>query len=418
MLRRAVSRLIVVALSGLLAATGVRCGGGRVHRAGQYVTVFVSSEMTTDALARSASLVRQRRAVEPVFWFGLSPDVDAATDLLTDGSARLCLLQAAGVDAVLLTPGWLSLGPDRLRRLADDARLYLLSANIEDTLGQALGHPFMVRRTGDVTVGIAGIWPDTAVLLPRGVHIAGAALAARRAHALLAQRVDIIGVLTVSAGDLDVQGFDFVVGARSPEVLSIPVSEDSGVLSGSRLRIVAGIERAIPESCDLSLASPDAAVLATADSLARAAESIARAPVVTLKRDVTRADFARTLAQGALAELACDGFCCDSAFVRTGLKAGIVTNRDVVATLGQPGRLALVDMTGTRLKSLSADKSVSAELRAGLKGRQLAPGRTYRVAMTGDFLGRRLPPAEFPFDLSGPQLWTIAARALQSSGTR
>jgi hypothetical protein len=152
----------------------------------------------------------------------------------------LRLLETAGVDAVLVTPGWLALGPDTLAALAGRTRIFLLSASLTDTLGEPVCHPLMVKRLGASMLGFTGLWTDSAGPLPQGVRARLAApsrIAGTMVH-LLRQRADCVGALVGPTEAMTSGGYDLVVaGATASGTSSSLVRHDVTVRAGLVERI-------------------------------------------------------------------------------------------------------------------------------------------------------------------------------------
>jgi len=100
---------LVLALFAALSMLG-RCARARIRPAGEILTVCLST-YDAHALSIQASVVRELRRQGTVLWLVLGDQfADQWLTAATDGAGPVRLLSAAGVDAVLLTPEWLSFG--------------------------------------------------------------------------------------------------------------------------------------------------------------------------------------------------------------------------------------------------------------------------------------------------------------------
>ncbi len=409
-------RRLFLVLSGVLAVVLVSgCAGRQVKPVGQTLTVFLSrAEPAT--LAGLAAAVREARQTGPVVWV---VPVDAfepgPATYLTDGESAVRLLNSAGVDAVLLTPEWLEFGPARLGQLVDMARFYLLSANVLDSTGQPLAHQFMVRRQGDVDVGLAGLW---LVSLGRGaqaggVRLAEPRLAAARVEALMRQRAGVVGVVVGGSDSAPAWGFDFVVGASGSAAVRLVLT---GAVARYDLQINDGvIVSARPLRVDLERMNPDSMVKAVCDSIDREVEAVG-AMTVTKQRSRASADeLARRLVSGFLATREAEVWLSDGPLFRAGWDGAGIVRRDLVTLLFEPQRPVLFELSGAELKLLARQQGLRLAFGSGITVGRLADSRSYRVAATAGLLDRHPQLQVRGLARAVQPLWTIAADVLESA---
>jgi hypothetical protein len=356
-----------------------------------------------------AAAVRARQEVNPTIWLVTGdPFADNSLTALSDGAAQVTLLNRSGVDAVVLTPDWLSFGLPRLSEMVSKARYYVLSASLLDAAGQTIGHPFMVKRSGSAVLAVTGVALDSVNVLTHlaGVRYAAPGLAAGKAIMLMRQRADLVGVMVEPRTNGSAWGTDFTVNVGGSGDLAMIPSADTGRINC--YDVSANASRLTAKTVDLGQLKPDTAVARLLDSVMTASESIAarNIPLPTGPWDAGR--LSNKLVQGVLAAKLADGFLCDSLFV-----AGFKEPRDVgtlVAVLRDPGRLAILPVRGDTLAGWPADMV----LRPGLTRAKLSRGQTYYVATTVDYLQRHPQMAKAGFELTSRPFWTICLDILES----
>ena len=257
----------------LLAALGLVVGfpGCAVNRNRPPTTTLAIYVTQYDmaSLAAQASAVRQRRVTEPALWLVTGGFLDdSPTDRLGAASRAQRLLDAAGVDAVLLTPGWLALGRPVLDRFLAEAHFYVLGANLVDSSGRTLGHELMVKKAGSARVGVAGIWLDSVNVRSTAARFIAPDFATRRIEPVLRQRADVVGLLVGPRGSVDGWGVDFVAGTDAGRALSALPSSAAGRIRRINARLSGGVLTNLTSTeQDISGLVPDSLVLWTMDSI-------------------------------------------------------------------------------------------------------------------------------------------------------
>jgi hypothetical protein len=352
-------------------------------------------------------MVKARQAISPTIWLVTGdPFADTALAVLSDGAAPVALLSRAGVDAVVLTPEWLSFGLPRLSDMISRGRYYALSASLVDRYGQTIGHPFMVRKSGAAIVALTGIALDSAAVL---THLAGAnyvvpAMAAAKALALMRQRADLVGVMVEPRAAGKGWGADFTVNLTTTGASAMVPSADSSRVNCYDVN--ADASRLTAHTTELSQFLPDTVVRQLLDSVKLAADSVAGRPLPRGRSNAR--SLSSALIAGVLAAEHADGFLCDSLFVPTAGEPATVG--DLVAGLRDPGRLALLKVAGGVL----AGWPVELTLRPGLSRSRLSRNQTYRIGTTVDYLRRHRVLALPGFELSDRPFWTICRDVLES----
>jgi hypothetical protein len=239
------------------------CAGPRVRPTAATLSVYVTGYQPRD-IARQAAVVRRRSAVGPTAWFIVGPVLsDSREQAAAEAERAVLVLNAAGVDAVLLDPGWLGLNRPLLDRLVSEARFYLLGANLADREGRLAGFEFMAKNVRGTRVAATGVWLDS---VP-GWSVGPAERTARRVAVLLRQRADVIGLLVGPDRPVSGRDFDFVAGARG-ECLSLEPSGGAGQVRRADLHLSGGVMTRVTQTEETYAGiEPDTAVARVTDSL-------------------------------------------------------------------------------------------------------------------------------------------------------
>jgi len=382
------------------------------------LSVFVSSWTGPDQLPAEAALVKNAKATEPCVWLILgNPFSETAWTELTDGAAQVALLNAAGVDALLLEPSWLAFGPERTAQLISGASFYVLGANLLDSLQDPIGQPFLVKTLAGTNIGFTGVWLDSSAphLASRSVRYTDPDFAVSRTLPLIRARTSLAGVIAPSAQNVPGWGADIIIGAAGTDVLSV-TPPSRGL---ARLSLQIESERIV----EYRLTEPvpgmliDAPTKAVLDSVHEAIGPLGAAETFRLTRALHPAAAARSLAQHALRNGA-DALLSDEPLLRDSLGPGPVTRRRLVETLTHPGRLYRTSLTGARLKQLLADRTVQIEWRTGLRNQRLALNRNYEILSPPHFFSRRLRPLDLAYDCQPEPFWKLVASGMSGTGDK
>ncbi|HTW92574.1 MAG TPA: hypothetical protein VMH22_12820 [bacterium] len=353
--------------------------------------------------------VKAQRAVSPTIWLVAGdPFADRTLAVLSDGAAPMVLFNEAGVDAVVLTPSWLGFGLSRVGQIVSSARFYALSASVLDSLGQPLGQPFMVRRSGSALLAVTGVAIDSTNVLTHlnGTSYVTPGFAIAKTTALMRGRADLAAVMVEPRTSGSHWGADFMVNVAGHDRFAMTVSDDTARLNCYDVSADAG--RFTARTVDVTGLRSDSATVRLLESLAAAADSTAARPMSSPHSVWTNDNLSHALVGGMLTAKLADGFLCDSLF-----QSDFQEPKDVqalVSLLRDPGRLAVLTVSGDVLSGLP-DYLV---LRSGLVRSKLSRSSSYRIATTVDYLQRHPAMAKTGFELSARPFWTICLDILQS----
>jgi len=381
----------------------------------QVVSIYISGNLDLGKLPEAVTIVRSGRKSKPCLWLVYGNVLsDRLATAFADGVAQVRLLNAVGVDAIVLGPEWLELGLEQCRQLIDEGQFYFLGANLVDSLGEPLGHPFMLKRFGSEVLGLTGIWLDSTDtrLYLSGMDFVPADFAIRKTLPLVRQRARILGVMARPDGNVPDSGLDFVVGEDQEDMITLSPADEGNRIARFDLVMQDGrIMDYATKVEELDAVEPDSMTLAVLDSIQAVFDSVGSALITNAEVRMSTETLNRVLIRGYLGK-GVDGFIDDVSLLTDALGPGPVTNKKLVNVLRNPGRRVLVTLSGSAIKSLLTDSSVKLEWR---RGKKMTPEGQYRLATSLDFIKRHPKPVFKRYELDRKQFWMICADILASA---
>ncbi len=392
----------------------VGCAKQTLRDAPAGISIFVSRWLGPERLAQDAVVVQRARAAGPCVWVLLGRIfADQEWTQLTDGVAQIELLNAVGVDAVVLSPEWLDFCQEQLQKLLNLSRFYVLSGNILDSVGETIGHPFMLTTLEGTRLGFFAVWLDTAD--PRlnlaGVSRISAEMAASKFVSILGGRADLV-LAVVDSRDSTAIRFDWdtdvLIGQNQSNWVS--TASQSGIarlllwVQDGRLR---DYRVSHIRTDTVEMVPPFRRVL---DSLSAVVDKLAQDSVGIGVR-LSAEDATKRIAQ-AVADANEAVFLFDRSLVRDGFEPGIATLGRLVDAFWEPGRLWTLEVSGQELQSLLLD-GVGAQWRSNAGVRRIFPHNRYRICATPGFFLRRPQLYGKRHELTSEQLWVIGRRVLE-----
>jgi len=358
-----------------------------------------------------ASLVKFRQNEEPVLWLAAGRVMlNKPLTVLSQGEAEIRMFNAAGVDAMVFIPEWLGFGLRRANWLIDQANLWVLCCNLDDTLGRPVAHPWMVKRIGGSGFGITAALIDSNILPLKvnGVRFVDPVYACRKVLTLLRTRADFnILVLPVS-DSLNISNYDFVLTAERDKIFCYQLT-----LVGNRLSDV------VKTTVSLEGIEPLPAVKSTIDSIVESIKAVADESVIETRVKILPRVLTKAVVDGILNLRVADCFVYDSsAFVLDTILLGMITKGQLVNAFADPNRLVILRLEGERLNRLQNQPDVKLAVRKGLPLGRLMAHKVYQVGTTTTFLNAHPEIPVNQFELSEQQLWEYAADILQAQGRR
>lgn len=373
------------------------------------VSIFVSGDLNLAELSTQTRLVAQTRGERRCLWLVAGEIFDEKIAALIDGEEIVDLLSVAGVDAVLLTPGWLRFGVERIKQLVDRAQFRVLGYNITDTFDLPVAHPWMIKKLGGIDFAIGGLFSDSTNLFLnlKGLKFTSPSYAGQKLLILLRGKGDLTALI---GSDFDrLSGFDLIFNPQAGQTVRYDITFVNGKIQDIKETLISfeGIE-------------PEPKVARLVDSLRWALDSISALPVVETRVKIPPRVLTRAIVEGYLALREVDCFIYDrSGFVRDTIFPGEITRLGLIQALTEPGRLVLVNLEGQEMnRLLKGDKRLVLETRTGIRGRRIMARKIYGVAMTREIFMMTPELRTKRFEFSDRQLWEYAAEILQAQGRR
>lgn len=388
-----------------------QCAHPQIKPAERFVTIFVSSGLTPRKLAKMATLIQETKKTAPVFWIEGDELSDTSRyGLLTDGESMVSLFSAAGCDACLLTPVWLELGINRLKLLLDRARFRVLSANLEDSFGLPVVHPWMIKRAENLTLGITALVLDSADwrLYQQGLRLIPPGYAARKTDGLISRNTDFRLLFLPPGGDSGIKGFDLILPVEPGRVMRYDL-----VFLDLRLGELRKKE------IDLESWEPDPTVERRIDSLLREYEIQAQSPVVETRVKIFPRHLRRVVMDGVINHRLADVVIYDTiGLVHDTIPPGTITRRQLAWVFNEPGRWALVQLTGGEIRRLGTGPGLKIEARKNLPGNRLMAHKKYRTLLAPSLLKQHPHLYTQGYELTPLPFYQYAADILQAQGKR
>lgn len=373
------------------------------------VSIFVSGDLNLAELSTLTRLVAQTKGERPCLWLVAGEVFDEKIAALIDGEEIIDLLSFAGVDAVLLTAGWLKFGVERIKQLVDRAQFRVLGYNITDTFDLPVAHPWMIKKLGGIDFAIGGLFSDSTsfFLNLKGLKFTPTGYAGQKLLILLRGKGDLTALM---GSDFDrFSCFDLIFNHQAGQAVRYDIAIVNSKIYNVKKEVVSfeGVE-------------PELKVARLVDSLRLVLDSISARPIVETRVKIPPRVLTRAIVEGYLALREVDGFIYDSSgFVRDTVLPGKITRLGLIRALTEPGRLVLVNLEGQEInRLLKGNKRLALETRTGIRGRRIMARKIYRVAMTPGTLTATPELRTKRFEFSARQLWEYAADILQAQGRR
>lgn len=394
-----------------LSAWIVGCAHRQVKPSARYVTLFVSSELSPLELAKVAGLVQSVRATMPVIWVNEGRvEVGDLFSVLSDGAVELSLLSAAGVDAEVVGPEWLEFGPTRLRQLTDQARCWFLSANLFDTLGLPICHPWMVKNVGGTNIGITALFSDSLDWhrYQHNVQLKNPDYAAKNVSGMLADRSELKIIFLTGGQQIKITGYDLTITNPKHTVTRYDL-----MLVDKQLNDVRKTE------INLDEIAPAQLIQVQLDSVLTDYRQQAEQTVVETRVKISPRILRKVVLDGLLSLRIADAIVYDtSRLVLDTIFPGTITLKQLAGVLSEPGHWAVVKLEGAQIRALGNSPGLRVEQRKNLPGNRLMARKIYRVLLPLSLLKRQPDIYQAGFELSPLPLFQYAADILQAQGKR
>ncbi|MEO0085615.1 MAG: hypothetical protein ABIK37_03195 [candidate division WOR-3 bacterium] len=338
-----------------------------------------------------------------------TPRLGEPSKYLGGFAAGIRLLNAAGVDAVALTPEWFAEGVEMARQYVDASGFAVLCANIADTCGIPIGHPSVVKQCGALRIGLTAVWSagDDPRLQQRNLKFCSPVEAARRTLPALRGRAVVTAILVNPAVAGAANGYSLAVGD------SVNLSAIAGVPGLDTMVLVDwGLDNVDSilgrERLTLTDARRHPKVGAVIDSLKHFVDSASSAVVALMPSALTPAELSHRLANRVLEVSGADCFVFGPVFISSHIETGPLTMGRILEILADPGPCVLFETTVRDLCELLRDPAITSVVRPGRSLRTSTTADTLKVAATSHFLGQHSHLALGCVEYLPIQLWQTA----------
>lgn len=382
------------------------------------VSILITGPVEPGLLPRAAALAEGRREQGELVWLVAGPvGLETQSGRVTEGWGILRLLELAGADALVFGPDWLELGVEEVNRLVGSADLQLLSCNLVDSLGEPLAHRMLILRLAAATVGFTSVWTDTADprLALAGVNLLAPDRAAARTLGMLKMHCDLVGLVPrPDAGDRSLAaGYDFTIGPVDVPTVSAAVPEDPGRawrlelwLAGGSVSDFRVVEERLADWPEQPM------VRQAVESLQAVVDSVLAVPVAGGLTSAGSEALSRQLQDAVLGD-GFDGFLTDRPLFDRVPGPGGVDAGAVLAAMPEPGRLAIVELTGWVIAELTGEDGVDLRWGQAFSRRPLVMTQRYRLVATSGFLARHPLAALNGYQLASEPAWRVALGVLR-----
>ena len=196
------------------------------------ISIIYITDWSVEQSAKISNLIRNENIKAPQLVL-INGKIFSNNELTkkNQGQLELEILNASGIDAVLLTPDFLLWGIDNCRELIRKSNFYCLAANIIDkTTDQPLGHQYLLKTIGKSQIALIGVSYDSLNFQSEVSQIdyRYPEFTILKLIPLVENRSDFQFVLTQFEDSLDLP-VDFIIGApmkNKPQILS---TEENGI---------------------------------------------------------------------------------------------------------------------------------------------------------------------------------------------
>ncbi|MEO0073961.1 MAG: hypothetical protein ABIK43_04815 [candidate division WOR-3 bacterium] len=388
----------------------------KVRPTTEHVSVLVTSGLDCKTLPLQAAAVHKARSLGPTIWFVVGEVLnDTLWSEMSEAEVQVRLLNAAGVDAVLMGPEWLRYGGGRVRTLVDIGRFYLLAANIVDTVRQTVGHEFMLRQFGGIVLGATGLCFDSSAIefLQSGVMFLSPSYVAPKLTVVLRQRADVRMALMGEGAYWQQEGeYHLIVAPSGNRTSVLAPSQKPEMIAWYDLSVAAGAVSTVGKEVALDGYKPVSAVTRVCDSIASAIDSQAALVVAESQVVLSPSVLTRILARTLLVEQQADFVVFDTLGIEA-IKPGIITQGMICRNVSRIGRLVVLDLEGRRVRDLLRVPGRVVERRHGIRTQRLAMRRTYTVLTSTEFVRRNPELARCRYQMIATPPWRIMASVLR-----
>lgn len=342
---------------------------------------------------------------------------------LFQGRAECEALAGTGVDAVRMTPAFLSLGTKTARHLADSVLppVFLLSADVLDTTRQpAFGASFLrktsMTRNGSLRLGLIGLAGDQDNLFWRqaGISKENPDSAYRRLVPVLKMTSDVVGVaVNPATPDVACPGADFVIGSRAA-----PLPASGTAVNRLELELDARnqVVRTRVTSLDLTRVKPDSAVAGIVSRYQHEADSLLKRKINDALVELDEKTLTKMALKTAPSRVHAEGALFGNSLSLKPLATGEITLARLFDITGAGNRLLKLGIEGLEFEQGLTRGEPGVEWRSILKHQRIMLHRQYDIVTTLDYVIAHPLLMQRRLDFLPMSLAEIYAYALRDRG--
>lgn len=398
---------------------------GPTPKAVQSLSVLYFGDVDWTELPEIAALVKTEKPALSIVTGKLLSDGPAT--YLFHGRAESEALAASGIDAIRLTPEFLSLGVKTARNLADSVipPVFLLSGNVRDsstssTFGSACLRKTVAFRTGTLRLGLIGLagdgtspfWNQTAITWQNPDSAIQSLLPSLKLTS------DLVGVVAPSgAVPGEFPGADFVITADT--TLSGGVGGQGSGVGARRLDLKLDAQNRVVATKVTPVAlrsEPDSAVLAIVSRYQRQADSMLKHRINDAKAELDTTALTRLALRTAPAVARAEGALFGNTLVLKSLGIGEITLARLFDVAGTGNRLVRTYIEGQEFEQGLTKGEPGVEWRSILKNQRVMLHRQYDIVTTLDYVQTHPLLAQRRHDFLPLSLGEVYAFALRERG--
>ncbi len=342
---------------------------------------------------------------------------------LFQGRAECEVLAHSGIDAVRMTPAFLSLGAKAARYLADSVLppVFLLSSDVWDTTRQSqFGSAFLRKtiatRTGSLRIGLIGLAGDGRNLLwdQHGIAKLSPDSATRHLVPIVKMSSDLLGVVAnPTDSNANYAGVDFAIGSAAAPLPTSNATMNRLELDLDDQNRVIGTRVA---TLSLARVKPDSAVQEVVRKYQKQLESLLTRRINSATAELDTKSLTKIALKNSASRFHAEGALFGNSLVLKPLGIGEITLARLFDVTGLGNRLVRTEIEGQEFGQGLTKGEPGVEWRSILKNQRIMLRRQYDIVTTLDYVETHPQLLSRRHDFLPTSLAEIYAFALRDRG--
>ncbi|MDH5684799.1 MAG: 5'-nucleotidase C-terminal domain-containing protein, partial [candidate division WOR-3 bacterium] len=307
------------------------------------------------------------------------------------GEAEIAILNAAEIDAIVLTPDFLRFGSQRAQALINQGDFFFLGANIYNRAKKRpLAQEYLIKNLDDTKISLLGLLVDSNDLYLRlqEIEYKDPIYTAKKLIPLLKMRSDLVGLSSAKSDTLALTDLNFVIGPLNPNSISAQACGSDENLRRLDLflsddNVIIDYQNSVVPLVDTI--SEDNLIKAAIQNFTTRHDSMLDTKITEIKKDLDLKNLTNLVNQAILTETKVDGVILQKQLVLKTIAKGSVTYRKLFEPLKFTQNLVIVTVSGKEIEELKAMK-FEIVWSANLKKQRPVLSRNYRIATTPDLI--------------------------------